>query len=78
MISKIREPFNAVSHLCGALAGLLGSGLLLAQGGITANYPKIFAGSLAVSLLAVGINYLLRWLEFRSERAFRGMVKAGG
>ena len=55
-----------------------GLGVLLFQGVITANYPKIFAGSLAVSLLAIAINYLLRWLEARSERVVRGMGKASG
>jgi osmoprotectant transport system permease protein len=50
-----------------------GLGVLLFQGVITANYQKIFAGSLAVSLLAIAINYLLRWLESRSERAVRGI-----
>ena len=52
-----------------------GLGVLLFQGVITANYPKIFAGSLAVSLLAVGANYLLRWMEARAERAVLGMEK---
>lgn len=46
-------------------AGGLGS--LLFEGVVTANYQKIFAGSLAVSLLAVGINYFLRFLEQRAE-----------
>jgi osmoprotectant transport system permease protein len=50
-----------------------GLGVLLFEGVITANYQKIFAGSLAVSLLAIAINYLLRWLESRSERAVRGV-----
>lgn len=50
-----------------------GLGVLLFEGVITANYQKIFAGSLAVSLLAISINYLLRWLESRSERAVRGI-----
>ncbi len=35
MIKKIREPFNAISHLAGAAAAMLGAGLLLAWGGST-------------------------------------------
>lgn len=44
-----------------------GLGTLLFQGVITANYEKILAGSLAVSLLAIGSNYFLRFLEHRAE-----------
>ena len=33
MILKTREPFNAISHLSGAVVSLLGCGLLLAWGG---------------------------------------------
>jgi osmoprotectant transport system permease protein len=49
-----------------------GLGKLLFEGVITANYPKIFAGSLAVSVLAIGTNYLLRFLERQAEVAIRG------
>jgi osmoprotectant transport system permease protein len=49
-----------------------GLGTLLFQGVVTANYPKIFAGSLAVSLLAILSNYLLRYFEHRAEVAIRG------
>ena len=49
-----------------------GLGLLLFQGVITANYDKIFAGSLAVSILAIGMNYILRFFEHRAEVAIRG------
>jgi osmoprotectant transport system permease protein len=52
-----------------------GLGELLFQGVITANYDKILAGSLAVSALAVGLNYLLRFLERRAEMAIRGESK---
>jgi osmoprotectant transport system permease protein len=34
-----------------------GLGLLLFEGVVTANYEKIFAGSLAVTILAIGMNY---------------------
>jgi hemolysin III len=33
LILKIREPFSAISHLAGAAAALVGSGLLLLRGG---------------------------------------------
>lgn len=49
-----------------------GLGTLLFQGVVTANYEKIFAGSLAVSLLAILSNYLLRYFEHRAEVAIRG------
>jgi osmoprotectant transport system permease protein len=49
-----------------------GLGELLFQGVITANYDKILAGSLAVSALAIGVNYLLRFLEKRADIAIRG------
>ena len=49
-----------------------GLGELLFQGVVTANYDKILAGSLAVSALAIGLNYLLRQLEKRAEVAVRG------
>ncbi|MCC6148590.1 MAG: ABC transporter permease [Anaerolineaceae bacterium] len=44
-----------------------GLGVLLFQGVVTSNYGKILAGSLAVSVLAIGSNYLLRFLERRAE-----------
>ncbi len=49
-----------------------GLGTLLFQGVVTANYEKIFAGSLAVSILAIISNYLLRYFEHRAEVAIRG------
>ena len=49
-----------------------GLGELLFQGVITANYDKILAGSLAVSALAIGVNYLLRFLEKCAEITIRG------
>lgn len=49
-----------------------GLGTLLFQGVITANYQKILAGSVAVSVLAIGVNYFLRFLERRAEIAIRG------
>jgi len=39
---------------------------------VTANYDKILAGSLAVSALAIGVNYLLRFLEKQAEISIRG------
>jgi osmoprotectant transport system permease protein len=44
-----------------------GLGTLLFIGVETGNSQKILAGSLAVSVLAIGINFLLRYLEHRSE-----------
>ena len=49
-----------------------GLGTLLFTGVATANYDKILAGSLAVSALAIGVNYFLRFLERRAEIAIRG------
>jgi len=49
-----------------------GLGTLLFQGVVTANYDKILAGSLAVSALAIAVNYFLRFLERRAEIAIRG------
>lgn len=48
MIKNIREPFNAISHLAGAAAAVLGIGLLLAWGG---NTP-----ARAVSLVVYGLS----------------------
>jgi osmoprotectant transport system permease protein len=52
-----------------------GLGQLLFEGVTTANNQKIFAGSVAVSALAIVINYLLRYLEMRAESAIRGNVR---
>jgi len=52
-----------------------GLGELLFVGVTTANYQKILAGSIAVSLLAITANYLLRFLERRAEIAIRGESK---
>ncbi len=49
-----------------------GLGTLLFIGVTTANYQMILSGGLAVSLLAIGSNYLLRFLERRAEIAIRG------
>jgi osmoprotectant transport system permease protein len=49
-----------------------GLGELLFEGVITANPQKILAGAVTVSLLAVGINYFLRYFERRAEIAIRG------
>lgn len=48
-----------------------GLGTLLFEGVTTANYPKIFAGSISVSLLAFLANYLLRFFEYRAEKMVR-------
>ncbi|HVN54371.1 MAG TPA: ABC transporter permease [Anaerolineaceae bacterium] len=48
-----------------------GLGRLLFEGVTTANSQKILAGSLAVSVLAIAVNYLLRLLERRAEVAVR-------
>lgn len=49
-----------------------GLGVLLFQGVITANYEKILAGALAVSVLSFAANYLLAFLERQAETAIRG------
>jgi osmoprotectant transport system permease protein len=49
-----------------------GLGRLLFEGVTTDNSQKILAGSLAVSLLAIVVNYLLRYFEWRAETAIRG------
>lgn len=49
-----------------------GLGVLLFQGVITSNYDKILTGSLAVSLLAISSNYLLRFFERRADFRIRG------
>ncbi len=52
-----------------------GLGVLLFQGVITANYDKILTGSLAVSLLAISSNYLLRFFERRAEILIHGSIR---
>jgi osmoprotectant transport system permease protein len=52
-----------------------GLGVLLFVGVTTANYQKILVGSIAVSVLAITANYLLRFLERRAEIAIRGESK---
>ena len=49
-----------------------GLGRLLFQGVTTANYDKIVTGSLAVSVLAISVNYFLRFLEKRADYAIHG------
>jgi osmoprotectant transport system permease protein len=53
-----------------------GLGTLLFEGVTTANSQKIIAGGIAVSLLALGANTLLRFLERRAESAIRGPERA--
>ncbi|MGE5221335.1 MAG: ABC transporter permease [Omnitrophica WOR_2 bacterium] len=49
-----------------------GLGNLLFEGVTTANSDKILAGAIAVSVLAIGANAILRWLEKRADLAIRG------
>jgi osmoprotectant transport system permease protein len=49
-----------------------GLGQLLFEGVVTGNRDKIVAGALAVSILAIGANGLLRLLERRAALAIRG------
>ena len=49
-----------------------GLGQLLFEGVATGNRDKIVAGALAVSVLAIGANSLLRLLERRAALAIRG------
>jgi osmoprotectant transport system permease protein len=49
-----------------------GLGTLLFVGVTTANYQMILTGGVAVSALAVGVNYFLRFLERRAELTIRG------
>jgi osmoprotectant transport system permease protein len=49
-----------------------GLGVLLFEGVRTSNYDKIVAGALAVSLLAIVINWGLRAVERRLELRVRG------
>jgi osmoprotectant transport system permease protein len=50
-----------------------GLGVLLFEGVRTSNYDKIVAGAVAVSLLAIGINWGLRAVERRLELRVRGV-----
>jgi osmoprotectant transport system permease protein len=49
-----------------------GLGVLLFEGVRTSNYDKIVAGAIAVSVLAIAINWLLRALEKRATLRTRG------
>lgn len=49
-----------------------GLGVLLFEGVRTSNYDKIVAGAIAVALLAIGMNSLLRALEKRASLRVRG------
>lgn len=49
-----------------------GLGVLLFEGVRTSNYDKIVAGAIAVALLAMGMNSLLRALEKRASLRVRG------
>ncbi|PSN10363.1 ABC transporter permease, partial [filamentous cyanobacterium CCP5] len=46
-----------------------GLGTLLFEGIQTSRYDKIWAGAIAVSILAFALNFLLLWLEKRSNPA---------
>jgi osmoprotectant transport system permease protein len=50
-----------------------GLGVLLFEGVRTSNVDKIVAGAIAVSLLAVGINALLQWVERRAAHHAQGL-----
>jgi osmoprotectant transport system permease protein len=49
-----------------------GLGVLLFQGVITANYDKILAGAVAVTILSFSANYAIRMLEKRAELVIFG------
>ena len=49
-----------------------GLGVLLFQGVITANYEKILAGAISVTVLSFSVNYLIRMMEQRAEFMIRG------
>jgi osmoprotectant transport system permease protein len=49
-----------------------GLGVLLFEGVRTSNYDKIVAGAIAVSVLAIALNWLLRALEKRATLRTRG------
>ncbi len=51
-----------------------GLGNLLFQGVTTSNYSKILAGSISVSVLALGINLIIRFFERRAEERISGPV----
>ncbi len=55
-----------------AYIGAGGLGQLLFEGVTTANSEKIFAGSLAVAVLAIAANAILRVLERRAEAQIHG------
>ena len=59
-----------------ALVGAGGLGRLLFEGVTRSDSQKIIAGSVAVSLLAIGANVILRFLEQRSALALRGEDQA--
>jgi osmoprotectant transport system permease protein len=60
----------------GAKFGAGGLGTLLFDGiAQTGRYDKIWLGAIAVSLLALGFNSTLRWLEWCSSGAYRGSRK---
>ncbi|NLC28889.1 MAG: ABC transporter permease [Chloroflexi bacterium] len=49
-----------------------GLGVLLFQGVTTANYGKIFAGALAVTVLSFATSFFIRYLERRAEYRIYG------
>lgn len=49
-----------------------GLGVLLFEGVRTSNYDKIVAGAIAVSVLAIGMNWILRTLEKQATLRVRG------
>lgn len=58
-----------------AIAALInagGLGVLLFEGVRTSNYDKIVAGAIAVSVLAIGMNWILRALEKQATLRVRG------
>jgi len=55
-----------------AFIGAGGLGQLLFQGVSTGSRARIVAGSIAITLLALGANLILRFLELRASRALRG------
>ncbi len=74
LLSGVRLAVIAIIGI-GTIAALInagGLGTLLFQGVDTANYQMILAGSLAVSVLAIGANILLRYLERRAEITIYG------
>jgi osmoprotectant transport system permease protein len=59
-----------------AFIGAGGLGQLLFQGVATGSRPRIVAGSIAITLLALGANLILRLLEQYSSRSLRGENRA--